>query len=59
MALIISWGVVLHVILAGSMISFVNGLISSGTLVCVQIINAALLLPVFWLGEKWHGSVLP
>jgi len=51
--------VVLHVILAGSMISFVNGLISSGTLVCVQIINAALLLPVFWLGEKWHGSVLP
>jgi hypothetical protein len=48
----------LHVILAGSMIAFVNGVISSRTLVWVQIINAALLLPVFWLGEKWHGGVL-
>jgi hypothetical protein len=58
MALIIFWGVMLHVILAGSMISFVNGLIGSRTLVWMQIINAALLLPVFWLGEKRHGGVL-
>jgi hypothetical protein len=56
MALIIFWGVMLHAILAGSMISFVNGWISSATLVWVQIINAALLLPVFVLGEKWHGA---
>jgi hypothetical protein len=58
MALIIFSGVILHVILAGSMISFVNGLISGTTLVWVQILNAGLLPLILWLGEKWRGGVL-
>ena len=58
MALIIICGVILHVILARSVISFAQGLISSTTLVWVQIINAGLLLLILWLGEKWRGGVL-
>ncbi len=58
MALLILWGVMLHIILAGSVILFINGLISSTTLVWVQIINAGLLLLIPWLGEKWRGGVL-
>ncbi len=58
MALLILWGVILHVILAGSIIMFVHSLISSTTLVWVQIINAGLLLLIPWLGEHWRGGVL-
>jgi hypothetical protein len=58
MALLILEGVILHVILAGSIIMFVNGLISSATLVWVQIANAGMLLWIPWLGEEWRGGVL-
>ncbi len=58
MALLIFWGVILHVILAGSVILFVHGLISSTKLVWVQIVNAGLLLLIPWLGEEWRGGVL-
>jgi hypothetical protein len=58
MALLIFGGVLLHVILAGSVIMFVNGLISSPMLVWIQIGNAGLLLLIPWLGEEWRGGVL-
>ena len=58
MALLIFGGVILHIILAGSMIMYVNGLISSGTVVSAQIINAGLLLFITWLGERWRGGVM-
>jgi hypothetical protein len=58
MALLLVWGVILHVILAGSMLMFVNGRIGETTLVWAQIINAGLLLLVPWLGENWPGGVL-
>jgi len=58
MALLIIWGLVLHVVLAGSVIMFVNALISSTTLVWVQIVDAGLLLLILWLGEEWRGGVL-
>jgi hypothetical protein len=52
------WGVILHVILAGSLAMFVNGLISGATVVWTQIINAGLLVLVLWLAERWQGGVL-
>jgi hypothetical protein len=57
-ALLVVWGVILHVILAGSLAMFVNGLISTTTLVWIQIINAGLLVLVLWLGEQWRSGVL-
>jgi hypothetical protein len=58
MALLIVWGVVLHVILAVPMLLFARGAISNTVLVWPQILNAALLLLVTWLGERWRGGAL-
>jgi hypothetical protein len=58
MALLLFWGVNLHVILAGSVVMFVNGRIGQTALVWAQIINAGLLLLVPWLGENWPRGVL-
>ena len=58
MAPLILCGVILHIILAGSVIMYVNGLISTTTVVSLQIINAGLLLLITWLGERWRGGVL-
>jgi hypothetical protein len=58
MALLIVWGIVLHAILAVPMLLFVRGTISNTSLVWIQILNAALLLPVMWLGERWRGGAL-
>jgi hypothetical protein len=58
MALLILNGVSLHAILMGSTFMFLNGVISSTTLVLVQIVNAGLLLLIPWLGEKWRDGVL-
>jgi hypothetical protein len=58
MALLIAWGIVLHAILAVPMLLFVRGTLSSTILVWLQILNAALLLPVMWLGERWRGGAL-
>jgi hypothetical protein len=54
MTLIAVWGVVLHVFLVAPMFLFVNGRIGQAALVWSQIVNAALLLLVFWLAEQWH-----
>jgi len=53
MALLIAWGVLLHVILAGSVIMFINGLMGGTTLASVQVVNAALLLLVSWIGGEY------
>jgi hypothetical protein len=58
MALLLFWGVILHVILAGSLVMFVSGRIGPVTLVWAQIINAALLILIPWLGENWPRGVL-
>jgi hypothetical protein len=54
MTLIAMWGLVLHVFLIAPMFLFVNGRIGQAALVWSQIVNAALLLLVFWLAEQWH-----
>jgi hypothetical protein len=56
MALLVANGVILHAILVGSIFLFLADAISGTTLVCLQIVNAALLLINPWLEEKW---VLP
>ena len=58
MAWLIFCGVILHAILAVSVIMFVNAHISSTTLVRVQIVNAGLLFLFLALGEHWRGEVL-
>lgn len=58
MGVLVFWGASLHVILAGSVILFIKGLIGGTVLVGVQVVNAALLLLVPWLAEQWRGGTL-
>jgi hypothetical protein len=58
MALLIVWGIVLHAILAVPMLLFARGSISNAVLVWPQILNAALLILIMWLGERWRGGTL-
>jgi Protein of unknown function with HXXEE motif len=58
MALLIADGVILHVILMGSMQLFVSGLIDSTALVWTQVANAVVFLLIPWLGEKWRNGAL-
>jgi hypothetical protein len=58
MALLLVWGVLLHVFLAGPMIMFIKGLINATVLNWSQIINGGLLLVAMWLAERWHGGAL-
>jgi Protein of unknown function with HXXEE motif len=57
MALLIADGVILHIILMGSLQLFVRGMITSSTLVGIQVANAVLFLLIPWLGEKWRNGV--
>jgi hypothetical protein len=58
LAFLIVWGVVLHIILAGPLMLSVRGVISNTLTVWLQILNAALLLLVNSLGERWRGGAL-
>ncbi len=58
MALLVAGGVILHVILMGSLQLFVRGVIGSAALVWIQVANAVLFLLIPWLGEKWRDGVL-
>ena len=51
-------GVVLHVILMGSIQLFVRGMIDSAALVWIQLANAVLFLLIPWLAEKWRDGAL-
>lgn len=58
MALLVANGVILHIILMGSMFVFIHGLISSMLLVAIQVINAVVFFLIPWCAEKWRGGVL-
>jgi hypothetical protein len=58
MALCVADGVILHLILMGSMQLFIRGMIDSAALIGIQVANAVLFLLIPWLGEKWRGGVL-
>lgn len=55
---IIADGAILHIILIGSMMLFLHGLVSPAGLTAIQILNAALFFVLAWLAEKWRGGVL-
>jgi hypothetical protein len=57
-AVVIIAGIIIHAILAGSMLSYIHGLISTGALVALQILNAILLLIILWIGERALGERL-
>ena len=56
MALLVADGVILHVILMGSLQLFIRGMIDSAALVWIQVGNAVLFLLIPWLGEKWRNG---
>ena len=56
MALLVADGVILHVILMGSIQLFLHGVIGSAALVWIQVANAVLFVLIPWVGEKWRGG---
>jgi hypothetical protein len=58
MALLLVWGVLLHVFLVVPMLMLIKGVISTPVLVGSQIINGGLLLVAMWLAEQWRGGAL-
>src|SRR5262249_33656508 len=56
MALLLVWGVMIHVILRASLNTYIHGFISRTTVVWTQIINAGQLVLVLWLAERWRGG---
>lgn len=52
LAAVIAAGIVVHAVLMGSMIAYINGLMPSGALVAFQVFNAVLLLVVLWTAER-------
>jgi Protein of unknown function with HXXEE motif len=58
MALLVAGGLILHIILMGSIQLFTRGMIDSPALVWIQGANAVLFLLIPWLGEKWRNGVL-
>jgi hypothetical protein len=58
MVLLLVWGVMLHVILVGSLKMYISGLISRTAVVWAQIMNAGLLVLVLWLAERWRCGAL-
>lgn len=59
LAYLAGWGVVLHLILAGSLLPLMKGLITNPVpVICAQFVNAGLLIAAPWLAEHWRGGVL-
>jgi hypothetical protein len=56
--LIVADGAILHVILIGSIILFLRGVIGPSVLTTIQVLNAVLFVRIAWWGEKWRGGEL-
>jgi len=59
MVLLPACGVILHMILAGSLAMFLKGWINAEAVVWSQIVNAALLVLIVWLAERRRGGAVP
>ena len=58
-AFLVGWGAVLHLVLAGSVVPLMKGLISTPMpAIVVQVVNAGLLIVIPWLAERWRGGFL-
>ncbi|WP_263359785.1 HXXEE domain-containing protein [Acidicapsa ligni] len=51
-------GAILHIVLIGSTMLFLHGLIGPTGLTAIQILNAALFFALAWLAEKWRSGML-
>ena len=59
LAYLLGWGIALHLILAGSLAPLMKGLIGTPiSAICVQVINAGLLIVAPLLAERWRGGAL-
>lgn len=56
--LIVADGVILHVILIGSAILFLHGVIGPSALTTIQVLNAVFFFLIAWWGERWRGGKL-
>jgi hypothetical protein len=52
LAVIVATGVLVHLVLMASVLSFLHGMIGSAVLVFCQILNAVLFLVVPWIAER-------
>lgn len=58
-AAIMATGVLVHVILAGSILLFLHGSLSADALVAIQLLNAALFLAVPWMADRYKSGSAP
>ncbi|MGV8997132.1 MAG: HXXEE domain-containing protein [Parvibaculaceae bacterium] len=52
LAWLVATGIIVHVILAGSVLLFTHGFINATTLILTQIVNAGLVLVIPWAGTR-------
>ncbi|HZS53291.1 MAG TPA: HXXEE domain-containing protein [Bryobacteraceae bacterium] len=52
LAVIVATGVIIHVVLIGSVLSFIRGAMGDTALVSIQILNAILFLLIPWTAER-------
>ena len=57
-AVVLLAGIIFHAILMGSVQALVRGWLPSNIVVPFQLLNAALLLVVLWIGERVLGNRL-
>jgi hypothetical protein len=57
LAFIVADGVLLHVVLIGSTMLFLHGVIGRAVLTGIQILNAILFFVFAWIAERWHSGI--
>lgn len=59
LACLAGWGVAAHLVLAGSLAPLMTGLITTPVpAICMQIVNAGLLIAIPWSAERWRDGML-
>ncbi len=56
--LLVAGGVLVHLVLAGPLLMFLNGDLSVTVVVLLQLANPFLLMLILWLGERWRNGEL-
>jgi hypothetical protein len=57
LAFIVADGVLLHVVLIGSTMLFLHGVIGRAALTVIQILNAILFFVFAWIAERWQSGI--
>ncbi|WP_424814438.1 HXXEE domain-containing protein [Roseococcus sp. YIM B11640] len=58
LALLVAGGILVHIILGGSVLLFLHGAIGGTALVLAQVVNPFLLMFILRRGETWRGGTL-